>query len=139
MTWESAGPWLRSLENQVECGLDVINDGEQGKIDYTAYVTDRLTGFDDDSVPATDPFAGLNPQDTEEFPEYAAMMRQFTSPFQKRPACTGPITWKDWPAVGKEIANLKTATSGTKAGGGLHDLRLAGPDCPIPEEPVLSQ
>ena len=103
------------VRKQVECGLDVINDGEQGKIDYTAYVTDRLTGFDDDSVPATDPFAGLNPQDTEEFPEYAAMMRQFTSPFQKRPACTGPITWKDWPAVGKEIANLKTATSGTKA------------------------
>jgi hypothetical protein len=29
----------------------VINDGEQGRVDYTVYIKDRLTGFDGESIP----------------------------------------------------------------------------------------
>ncbi len=36
---------------QVECGLDIINDGEQGRTDYTVHVLDRLTGFEGESSP----------------------------------------------------------------------------------------
>src|SRR5215831_5421871 len=31
------------VKKQVECGLDVINDGEQGRTDYTVHVLKRLT------------------------------------------------------------------------------------------------
>ena len=34
------------VAKQVACGLDVINDGEQGRTDYTTHVKDRLSGFD---------------------------------------------------------------------------------------------
>ena len=39
------------VKRQAEHGLDVINDGEQGRVDYTLYIKDRLTGFDGESAP----------------------------------------------------------------------------------------
>src|SRR5262245_37078171 len=39
------------VRRQIDCGLDVINDGEQGRTDYTVHVKDRLTGFDGPSSP----------------------------------------------------------------------------------------
>src|SRR5262245_50158025 len=39
------------VSKQVECGLDTINDGEQGRTDYTVHVMRRLTGYDGPSAP----------------------------------------------------------------------------------------
>ena len=39
------------VQKQVECGLDIINDGEQGRTDYTVHVLDRLTGYEGESAP----------------------------------------------------------------------------------------
>jgi 5-methyltetrahydropteroyltriglutamate--homocysteine methyltransferase len=93
---------------QVASGVDVIGDGEQGRVDYTVYLKDRLTGFEGPSAPP------LGTGD-EEFPELAAILRQFASPFQHRPACTGPVAWKDWPAVEADIAAFKAAVAGAPA------------------------
>ena len=41
----------RVVHKQVECGIDVINDGEQGRTDYTVHVLDRLTGYEGESAP----------------------------------------------------------------------------------------
>lgn len=30
------------VQKQIECGIDVINDGEQGRTDYTVHVINRL-------------------------------------------------------------------------------------------------
>ncbi len=93
---------------QIECGLDIINDGEQGRTDYTVHVLDRLTGYEGESAP---------PMGTgdEEFPELALLLKQFASPFQHRPACSGPVDWKDWPAAQADIDTAKTALAGAKA------------------------
>src|SRR5437667_182159 len=53
--------------------------------------------------------------DATEFPEWTEMARQFAPPFQKRPACTGPVTWKDWPAVERDIRNLRDAAAAAGA------------------------
>jgi 5-methyltetrahydropteroyltriglutamate--homocysteine methyltransferase len=95
-------------QKQIECGLDIINDGEQGRTDYTVHVLDRLTGFQGESTPP------LGAGD-EEFPELAQLLKQFASPFQHRPACSGPVDWKDWPAAQADIDTAKAATSGAKA------------------------
>jgi 5-methyltetrahydropteroyltriglutamate--homocysteine methyltransferase len=95
---------FEAVRKQAEIGLSIINDGEQGRADYTIYVKDRLTGFSGESTPWPN-------TDAEEFPEWAEIARQFAPPFQKRPACTGPIEWKDWPAVERDIQNLKDATA----------------------------
>jgi 5-methyltetrahydropteroyltriglutamate--homocysteine methyltransferase len=93
---------------QVACGLDVINDGEQGRTDYTTHVKDRLTGFDGPSSP---PLGTGEP----DFPELSAMLAYFASPFQHRPACSGPVGWKDFAAVEADIARARGAV--TAAGG----------------------
>lgn len=93
---------------QVECGIDVINDGEQGRTDYTVHVLDRLTGFEGESAA---PMGTGEP----EFPELAAMLTYFASPFQYRPSCNGDVTWKDWPAAEADIALAKTAMTGARA------------------------
>ena len=94
---------------QMETGLSVVNDGEQGRVDYTVYVKDRLTGFSGASTPWPNP-------DAEEFPEWTEMARQFAPPFQRRPACTGPVAWKDWPAMERDIQNMKDAAAASGAG-----------------------
>src|SRR5258708_40284443 len=33
------------VRRQAEVGVDVVNDGEMGKIGYSTYVKDRLSGF----------------------------------------------------------------------------------------------
>ena len=33
------------IEKQRSAGIDIVNDGEQGRTDYTVHVVDRLTGF----------------------------------------------------------------------------------------------
>jgi hypothetical protein len=39
------------VQKQIESGIDIINDGEQGRTDYTVHVLDRLTGFAGESTP----------------------------------------------------------------------------------------
>lgn len=92
------------VKKQIEAGIDIVNDGEQGRTDYTVHVLDRLTGFEGQPTP---------PRGTgePEFPELAQLLSQFASPFQHRPTCSGPVTWKDWPAVEADIARAKAALS----------------------------
>jgi 5-methyltetrahydropteroyltriglutamate--homocysteine methyltransferase len=93
---------------QIACGLDVINDGEQGRTDYTTHVKDRLAGFDGPSSP---PLGTGEP----DFPELSAMLAYFASPFQHRPACSGPVAWKDFAAVEADIARARSATAAAGA------------------------
>jgi 5-methyltetrahydropteroyltriglutamate--homocysteine methyltransferase len=90
------------VAKQKEAGIDIINDGEQGRTDYTVHVIDRLTGFEGQSdVPRG--------HGEPEFPELAELLKQFASPFQNRPACSGPVAWKDWPAAEADIARSRAA------------------------------
>jgi 5-methyltetrahydropteroyltriglutamate--homocysteine methyltransferase len=91
------------VRRQVEIGIDVVNDGEWGKPDYSTYIKDRLTGFEGDPTPQA---TGRDMLDYPEFAPYRAGggLTQIT-----RPMCNGPIAWKDFAAVEKDIANLKAA------------------------------
>jgi len=96
------------VAKQIACGLDVINDGEQGRTDYTTYVKDRLAGFDGPSAP---PLGTGEP----DFPELSALLAYFASPFQHRPACSGALGWKDFPALEADIAQAKAAMTDARA------------------------
>ena len=92
------------VHKQVEAGVDIINDGEQGKVGYSTYVRHRLTGFGGESAMPTR-------ADWADFPEAAARQGRSTV---VRPACNGPVAWKDTAAVQKDIANLRAALSGVQ-------------------------
>ncbi len=58
------------IGKQRSAGVDIVNDGEQGRTDYTVHVVDRLTGFEGKSTP---PLGHGEP----EFPELAELLKQF--------------------------------------------------------------
>jgi 5-methyltetrahydropteroyltriglutamate--homocysteine methyltransferase len=95
------------VRQQVDVGVDIVNDGEQGKVGYSTYVRHRLTGFDGQST--VPPRA-----DWADFPEAAARAERRSA--VARPSCSGPIAWKDRTAVAKDAANL---------GAALHDVKPA--------------
>ena len=97
------------VAKQNDAGVDVMNDGEQGKIAYSVYVKDRLSGFEGEDSSEVTAF-------DDDFPEYWTR-REFTEATIvrsaiKRPVCTGPIGWKDRQAVQRDIHNLKAALNG---------------------------
>jgi 5-methyltetrahydropteroyltriglutamate--homocysteine methyltransferase len=94
------------VRKQIECGVDIVNDGEAGKVGYSTYVKDRLTGFEGEASP-------LAIADLEQFPEYSQRLFQGT-PIENmlRPACTGPIAYKDKAALQKDLENFGAALQG---------------------------
>jgi len=87
---------------QRDAGVDVVNDGEQGKVGYSTYVRHRLTGFGGRSIP------GVR-ADWADFPKAAARGERRST--VERPTCNGPIEWKDRSAVGRDIDNLRAAVA----------------------------
>lgn len=99
----------REIENavrsQAEAGVTIVSDGELGKVGYSTYITQRLSGFGGhvDRVPAKD-LADL--PDLRQ--KLAAIMgtQAFT-----RAACIGPVRLVDSKPVEDDIRRFKTATS----------------------------
>src|SRR5580692_11748731 len=52
-----------AVNKQAAAGLDIVSDGEMGKISYATYIRHRLTGFAGDSPRPT-------PQDLDDFPAF---------------------------------------------------------------------
>ena len=92
-----------TVARQIEAGLDVINDGEVGRIGFFSYVKDRLHGFGGEMIP-------LAQREAVEFPE--VIQRLLEAPAYahlKLPACDAPVTTRDSGAIRQEIANLNAA------------------------------
>lgn len=95
-----------AVGKQLEVGVTVVGDGEMGKIGYSTYVKDRLSGFDGQDTP-------ILPREMSEFPEVAARTVDMTvAAHTKLPACTGPVALHDPDAVGRDIENLTAAVHG---------------------------
>jgi len=90
------------VRKQTDLGLDIVNDGEWSKPDYSTYVKNRFTGFEGDPTP-TD-----TGRDMADFPEFAPFRRSGANQMT-RPKCNGPIAWMDFAAVKRDIDNLKAA------------------------------
>jgi 5-methyltetrahydropteroyltriglutamate--homocysteine methyltransferase len=106
------------VNKQVECGVDIITDGEQGKPGFFAYVRERLSGFE----PKT-PQPGAWQQWAAEvaaFPEYyeqyfsRRMMGSSIAP-RTPMVCTGPISYRGQDALGKDVENFKAALGAVNA------------------------
>jgi 5-methyltetrahydropteroyltriglutamate--homocysteine methyltransferase len=94
------------VQSQVQHGVDVVNDGEVGKVGYATYIKDRLTGFEGVSKPRPVPL------EWQEFPEF--FKRRAGEPAMQTPAATAPIVWKGDAEVKRDIHTLKAALDGTQ-------------------------
>ncbi len=92
------------VAKQVKAKVDVVSDGEMGKISYATYIRHRLTGFELGEMPRAVPL------DLDDFPEFKERLSKLgATPKYHRPICTGPIKVKDLSALHKDITNLKAA------------------------------
>jgi 5-methyltetrahydropteroyltriglutamate--homocysteine methyltransferase len=92
------------VREQRTAGIDVVSDGETGKISYATYVRHRLTGFELADAPRP------VPSDVDDFPGFKARLAKIgDTPRYRRPVCRGPIAVKDPAPLVKDIANLKAA------------------------------
>jgi 5-methyltetrahydropteroyltriglutamate--homocysteine methyltransferase len=100
------------VRQQVTAGVDVVNDGEMGKIGYSTYVTSRLSGFERAPEPAQRPLI-----DVAEFPDLQAY-RKPLSPgirYAYSAVCAGDIRPRDTQAVDQDIASLQAAAASAGA------------------------
>jgi 5-methyltetrahydropteroyltriglutamate--homocysteine methyltransferase len=96
------------VARQVKAGVDIVSDGEMGKIGYATYIKDRLTGFEGDSPRRV-------PGDLEKFPDYIKMMSASgQTPKIKRPRCVGPIEVKNRAPLERDLANFRAAVNAAK-------------------------
>ena len=111
------------VDKQIAAGVDIVSDGEQGKIGFVNYVKDRLDGFNGKATP----FLAADIMDFE-MPRSsgaAAAAAQIEArareageaalpPPNWTPACDGPIAYREHDAYQKDIANFKAALQGKR-------------------------
>jgi 5-methyltetrahydropteroyltriglutamate--homocysteine methyltransferase len=96
-----------SVHQQLAAGIDIVDDGEMGKVSYSTYVTARLTGFERHVHVPRRPRP-----DAAAFPNYAqwnAQQEQQGAERVKRFACMGPVRYVGHAALETDIRNLKAA------------------------------
>ena len=93
------------VRRQVAVGIDVVSDGEMGKISYATYIAERFSGFGGDTP--RDPG-----QDLVEFPGLLKKLadRGSTAKY-RRPRCIGEIRVKNLAPMEADIENLKSAVT----------------------------
>jgi 5-methyltetrahydropteroyltriglutamate--homocysteine methyltransferase len=110
------GAVAECVKKQVECGIDIVSDGEQSKPGFFTYVRERLEGFE----PKPEKKLNLFAAEVRAFPEYyaqyfkEAMLGGTVAPFVPL-ACTGPVRYRDLGPLKRDIENLKTAVAAAKA------------------------
>ena len=107
------------VRRQVECGIDIVADGEQSKPGFFTYIRERLAGFE----PRPGKKVSFFDAERAAFPEYykeyfaRAMTGGSIAPVVPM-ACTGPVSYKGEEALRRDIDNLRAAmaAAGAKAG-----------------------
>ncbi len=112
------------VRQQVDVGVDVVNDGEFGKSSWTGYLTERLGGFESRPLPSN--ARGLRDKDRTDFAEYYAQasragtlwylpdgrLRTPAAPVQW--VCSAPITYTGQAPLQRDIDNALHALNGVQ-------------------------
>ena len=100
------------VKKQSEIGLDIISDGEMGKVGFIPYVNDRLAGFEP-GAGAPRGSAWANSRETRAFPEYydwaSRQAGAAGNPGTLRWVCTGPISYRGLNEFQKEASLFRSA------------------------------
>src|SRR5262249_41020230 len=101
-----------AVGQQAQVGVDVLNDGEMGKMVYATYVKDRLSGFGGEG-------RMVAMGDLIDYPEYGARMfrdmgADEAMKHMAMPSCNGPVSPKPEQRrmVERDIGNLRNAARG---------------------------
>jgi 5-methyltetrahydropteroyltriglutamate--homocysteine methyltransferase len=98
------------VDKQRELGIDVIDDGEQSKLGFVAYVNERLSGFQYLSSKPAASWSGT--RESAAFPDFYDSNDSRGSMRVRRLVCTGPIAYVGQRDLARDLDNLRTATAG---------------------------
>lgn len=91
------------VADQVEAGVDVVNDGEASKVMYATYVTERLSGFGGHG-------RAIGLGDVRDYPEWAHEAGfDDVGAMLALPACVGDVAYVDRGPLDADIENLRAA------------------------------
>jgi 5-methyltetrahydropteroyltriglutamate--homocysteine methyltransferase len=133
------------VEQQIECGIDVVNDGEYIKAanmgSYGTYIQSRISGFANvDRDPSLPPKrGGVAERDRREFPGYFSsglwyagsggpVRPGFSTPGTvpkipvREQVCTAPLRYIGYEAIARDVAALKAAIKGRNVEGFISAL-----------------
>src|SRR5437870_13740960 len=96
------------VQRQIECGIDIVNDGELSKINFTSYARERLGGVTQRKGEPGQASFKIWGRDEAEFPEYFSAINLGV----EYAACSGPLKYLGRDAVQADISNLKAALEG---------------------------
>src|SRR5215469_1563814 len=98
------------LEKQAEAGIDIINDGEQGRVGFQTYVTQRMSGF-----------GGVSKRrygkEFIEYPQFTKRMMERLGKISKvfdAPQATADIKYRDTALINAEIERLTRLSAAVK-------------------------
>jgi len=102
-----------AAQKQIECGVDIVNDGELGKSNFSRYARERLSGFVE--RPAGPDFkpTSIFGRDMIEFPDYFNRGGRTSIGHHSRVFyCAEPLKYVGHDEVKADIENLKAALHG---------------------------
>jgi 5-methyltetrahydropteroyltriglutamate--homocysteine methyltransferase len=94
---------------QLDAGIDIPNDGEQGRVGFQTYVAERMSGFGGESN-------RRRPQEFADFPQFADMlMKRFPHRGKQfnAPQAIADVHYKDSSAIDREVALLQAQAKST--------------------------
>jgi 5-methyltetrahydropteroyltriglutamate--homocysteine methyltransferase len=94
------------VRRQIDCGIDIVDDGEQSKPGFITYIHERLGGME----ARTDKPAQLDTREKRSFPEFYAHGHSGSRPPPM--LCTGPIRYIGQAQLRTDLENLKAALKG---------------------------
>ena len=105
---------LEVIRKQAEAGVDVINSGEQSRVSFSTYVTQRMAGFGGS-------WTRRGHKDQNEFPNIARP--RVVQLMRDVPQCTGPLEYQRPDLAERELAGLVNWV--TEAGASHQDMFMS--------------
>jgi 5-methyltetrahydropteroyltriglutamate--homocysteine methyltransferase len=103
-----------TIQRQADAGIDIIADGEMGRVGFIPYVNERLSGIEPSPGEAANYWN--ESREYKAFPEFYAWAQGQPGAAGKagrtRWICTGPVSYKGHAALAADIVNLKAAMAG---------------------------
>ena len=107
------------VQEQVETGIDLVNDGEQSKSGFQYYARVRLAGHEErPSTPDGSPPRNTSARDRRDYPGFFS--RSGSATYSRRQSfVTSPLEYIGQAAVETDIQNLKAAIAGAPVSEGV--------------------
>ena len=100
------------VAQQVNCGIDIVSDGDMGKISYTFYVRHRLSNIAPGAPPGADIPEENSNLDIVEHPEFEARIKKQRGGWglqYGRPWVVGPIEYVNKQPLKRDLVHIQSA------------------------------